>query len=212
MLSWLDKFFSAASSTIGNAISNTVHWAIHALASVVFAVFSAVGAAWTAFVDATGALVSEVGNLALNVYHFANHVMKVLLPAIYRWAAAELKKLEAYAESVYHWALKEFDTVRAWVEHLISDLTSWVLRDIWDPLKKYADQIWDDLKKWGYVAWWWITHLPDLAEAMIFHIAASTEKHAWELANMLGQFFLSLIIANLNTMLTLIEDIITAVL
>lgn len=212
MLNWLDNFWRNVTGSVGQAVSTAAHWAEHALASVVFAVFGLVGKAWLLFLKAVADLGGSIRGLALEVYTFAVYVVRVLVPRVVKWAEAQLAKLSAMLALVYHDFLAFADWTKARFVQAYHDIETWVLVHVWAPLKAYADQIWADLKKWGYTAWWYITHLDALAEAMIYHIALSLEKHAWELASMLGKFFLSLVIANLKPFLLLIEDIITAVL
>ena len=211
MLGWLDRFFGGVASSIGSAVSSAVHWALHALASVVFGVFGAVRGAWARFNDAVGALGHALDTFGLAMYQFGGYVLHHLIPAILKWAAAQLARLSADLAKLYDYVKLAFDAAYKWIDRQIHDVTQWAIRDIWDPLKAYADQIWSDLKLWGYTAWWWITHLADLAEAMVFHIVASIEKHAFQVARMLGIFFTALIRANLKQLILLIEDIITAV-
>lgn len=211
MLSWLARFWTGVSGTVGNAVSTAAHWAMHALAAVVFSVFRLVGGAWRTLVQSFGWLHAALDHFGLQVWHFATYVVRVLIPRVVRWAAAELARLGL---GLYHLAQavgREVAALYRAIARAVADVTRWAIRTIYDPLKSYADLIWHDLKAWGYTAWWWITHLDKLADAMIIHIANSIEKHAWQLARMLGTFFISLIIANLNRFVLLIEDIVNAV-
>lgn len=212
MLTWLDNFFSGVSSTIGSAISNAVHWAIHAVSAVFLAVFSLVGKAWNTLVSAIVAFHIALQRFGTEVINFATYVVRVLIPKLARWAESELAKLKAYADEIYDWAKKSVADLITRIEQAVKDVTDWVIKTVYDPLKAYADLIWNDLKLWGYTAWWWVTHLQDLADAMIVNIATSLEKNAWALAKMLGEFALNLVRAHLKEFIQLAEDIITAVL
>lgn len=179
--------------------------------SVILSVFRLVGGAWTKLVDAYHTFHAALDAFSKAVYDFADYVIHHLIPSILKWAERELAKLSALLARLYDDLQRAVNNLILRIASTAKALTNWVLRNVYDPLKKYADQIWSDLKLWGYTAWWWITHLADLAEAMIFHIATSLEKHAWELAPILGKFLLSLILANVKRFVLLIEDIIDSV-
>lgn len=211
MLSWLDRFWHTVTGTVGDAVSTAAHWAMHALASVVFGVFRSVGAAWAKFTDSVADLHNALDDFGRAIYNFGAYVLHHVIPSLLKWAERELAKLSSALSRLYDQVVKWVDDIYKWIAHEVSTVTSWVIRNIWDPLKKYADLIYADLIKWGYYAYKWLTNLPALAEAMIFHIVTSLEKHAWEIADKLGKFALSLVVANLKQFVLLIEDIITAV-
>jgi hypothetical protein len=212
MLHWLDRFWNSATGAVGNAISSAVHWAMHAVASVFLAVFALVGKAWAVFVDAAVSLGGTLERFASSVYTWAGYVMHIVIPALTKWAQGEFDRLGLDIYNLGKLLVRYVNDIYKWIAHEISDVTKWAIRDIYDPLKSYADQIASDLRKWGYVAWWWITHLPELAEAMIFSIVTSLENHAFEIAANLGKFFLALIMKNLKSFISVLEDIISAVL
>lgn len=212
MLTWLDNFWNRVTGSVGNAVSSAVHWAEHAIASVVLSVFNLVGKAWAKMYQGAHDLGEAIYKFGLEAYSFAVYVVKVLVPRVVKWAEAQLAKLSADLARVYHDFLAFTDWVKARFVQAYHDIEGWAVREIWDPLVRLTDWLKANLIKWGYTAWWYITHLPQLAEALIYHLAVSLENHAWELAGILGKFFLSLIVRNLKPFMLLIEDIISAVL
>jgi phage-related protein len=211
MLNWLDSFFNNVSGSIGALVSKAVHWAIHALASVVFAVFKLVGKAWNTFVSAVKSFHNALDRWAAGVIDWVTWLVKVEIPAILRWAEAELAKLSATLAQLYDRVTAAIADLIGRIESAVKSVTDWVIAEIWDPLKKYADAIYNDLLKWGFYAYTVLTHLDSLADAMIMYIVASLEKYAWQIAGNLGTFMLALIYKNLARLITLAEDIITAV-
>jgi hypothetical protein len=212
VLGWLDRFWHSVTGTVGQAVSDAAHWALHALASVVFGVFRTVGSAWSKFTDSLADFHNAIDAFGKAVWNFGAYVLHHVIPSLLKWAEKELSKLASALAKLYNYVVRELDAVYKWIKHEVDTVTSWVVRDIWDPLKKYADTIYRDLIKWGYYAYKWLTNLPALAEAMIFHIVTSLERNAWKIAKGLGQFALALVMSNLKTFILLIEDIITAVL
>lgn len=212
MLSWLDRFFTSAAATIGQAVADAVHWAVHALASVVFAVFGLVGNAWAALARAVTVFHAALDSFATAVLNFAGYVVHVLVPSVIRWAAAGLARLEAALAGLYDWAARQLAALAARITDAVAAVARWVITAVWDPLKSYADKIWNDLLTWGFYAYQVLTHLPALADALLLHLVASLERNAWTVARMLGTFTLSLILGNVRALVQVAEDIITAVL
>jgi len=93
-----------------------------------------------------------------------------------------------------------------------NDVTGWVVRDIWGPLKRFLDMTWCDLLKWGYTAWYYITHPDKLAALIFWYIVSLLEVNAWEAAKLLGTFVTALFLHNIRRVALLLEDIISAVL
>lgn len=180
--------------------------------SVILSVFRLVGGAWNGLTDAFRAFHSALDNWSHEVYLFGDYLIRHLIPSIVRWAERELAKLSAFISRVYDDLQRAVNDLILRIASTARALTKWVLDNVYDPLKEYADQIWADLKKWGYTAWWYITHPDALAELIIFPIATSLEKHAWQLAGQLGKFALSLVLANVRQFINLIEDIVDSVL
>jgi hypothetical protein len=87
------------------------------------------------------------------------------------------------------------------------DLYRFIIHDIVDPLTKAIAWI----AREGSTLWYYITHPPELVALIYEDIILRIEKLAWATAEKLGTFFLALIIKNLKTLLTVVEDIIDAV-
>lgn len=211
MLNWLDSFWNSVTGSVGNAVSSAVHWALHAVMSVILSVFKLVGSAWSALVYDVAYFHAEIDAFCKSVLDFGSYILHHVIPSLLKWAQAQLDRLSADLARIYDWAQREVNDLILRIADAVSTVENWANRTIWKPLKDYADQIWADLKLWGYTAWYYITHPDLLAETLIFSIATSLEKHAWELAEKLGEFAVSLVMANLKRFLSLIETIISAV-
>lgn len=211
MLNWLDHFFGRVGSAIGTEVAKAVHWALHALASVVFAVFANVKKAWAYAVTAFDSFLHSAEAFASSVYRWMAWIWKVEIPKILRWAAKELALLAADLAKLRNWAILELAKLLLWAKAQFLAVYRWVIRTVYDPLKRYADLIWTDLLKWGYTAWTYITHPYMLAELLIMPLVDTLEKYAWQVAGKLGTFVLALVTKNIKRLLTLAEDIITAV-
>jgi phenylpyruvate tautomerase PptA (4-oxalocrotonate tautomerase family) len=211
MLGWLDRFFSAAAGTIGGAVSNAIHWAIHAAMAVVLSVFGLVTGAWSVLVDAYHLFLSGLDRFTAEVIRFASYVVHDLIPRVVRWAERELAKLSAALAAVYRDLIRAVNDLILRIAAAVRSVTAWVIREVYDPLRKYADLIWADLLKWGFYAWSVLTHLAAFADTFLMYLVRALEKQAWAVAKQLGTFTLAILHTQLKTIISVIEDILTAV-
>jgi hypothetical protein len=62
----------------------------------------------------------------------------------------------------------------------------------------------------GLTIWHYITHPADLVDLIFDPLVTKIEAEAWSLGDKLGKFFLSLMVKNLKRFLTLMEDVLDA--
>ncbi len=212
MFDWITHWVISWAPLISQGIRDFVHWAVHALASVVISVFSHVLGAWKWLIYGLSFLGYEEIHFAEDVWGFASRVVRVYIPRVLHWAWAWILFLHKLILILYDDLIRALNVLRKWTWALALSLWHNVLRFVWFPLKRYADLIWHDLLKWGWVAWWWITHPENLAQFLFWHIIRWLEFYAWEAGKRLGTFGLALVRHNLHRFLILIEDIVSAVL
>jgi hypothetical protein len=211
MLSWLDGFFSSAAATIGAPVANAVHWAVHALASVVFAVFKLVGSAWAKLVDAVRAFHAALDAAMAEVVKFATWIVKVELPALRKWAESELAKLAVALAQLYDRVTTAIADLIDRIAAAVASVTSWVISAVWDPIQAALKVLTANLIKWGFTAYTYITHPQMLADLLIMPLINSLVNNAAAIAEQVGAFLLTLMLKNVKAIITVIEDIITAV-
>lgn len=212
MISWLTGWVNKFIHIVPDAVLALVHWAVHALALVVEAVFHDVAVAWRTYWGAIVAIERACFDFGAAVYGLAVKVLRYWVPRLIDDLRRAALALWHGIDWVWSHAVAEVNALRKLAWKWINDLWHLVLRDVWKPLKDFADELYRLIKAWAYVAWWWITHLDRLADAMIFHIAASLEKYAWQLARLLGTFLTALILHNVRRFVLLLETILAAVL
>jgi hypothetical protein len=211
ILSWLDKYFTIAGQTIDRNVSNVVHWALRAITALVFGQFRNTSAAWVVYYSQTNYFSTCLRELSTATRGKHQYTLKVRVPALQKWAlgnfAHGLAALAALAAAV----ARDVTALGKRITAGLAALSKWVLTSVWAPLDAAIKETEANLVKWGWTAWWWITHLDKLADAMIFDIAASLEKNAWHLAAILGQFVTALILRNALRVAQLAESIVVAV-
>lgn len=212
MLDWIAGWAARFLGLVGPAVVDLVKWGLHALAGVINAIFAEVAAAWHDMWAAMLAIERACFDFGAAVYGLAVKTLKYWVPKLLRDLAAAAHALWRGIDWVWAHAVQLVKELRATAWAWINGLWHMVLRDVWKPLKDFADHTYSLLVKWGYTAWWWVTHLPSLAEALVFHIAAAIERHAWALARMLGTFLTALVLHNARRVVQLAEQILAAVL
>jgi hypothetical protein len=143
----------------------------------------------------------------------------------------------SWIDKAYQWLSGKVDSVLAsWVHDVVrgfwyvlnalfGNVTgAWsALKDILDFFGSKIERLFDetyrairDTYDWinnqGYLVYYYITHPAQLVDLLWEALIANLETTAWETAERLGKFFLSLFLRNLEKFLTLIEDILNAVL
>jgi hypothetical protein len=209
---WLTGWIASIIGAVGPAVATAIHWAVHALAVVVLAVFDKVFGAWRTlagwswgFILATGRALGAVGSKLFQI-------VRVLIPRVIRELLRWVAFLLRFIRSWVAWLWRQIRATIALLYREIGAVIRWAVTHIWEPLWRWAQFLFRLIRAWAWVAFWWITHLASLAEAMVFHIAAAIERHAWQLAGLLGRFFLALLIRNLARFVRTVEAIIAAVL
>lgn len=212
MFGWISNVFHSVVSGVTDAVKSFVNLLVNGLYSFLHGIFRLQWDAWNDFWNGAYAVWAGVRSLSIATYHRFIDLYRSIIPYLdnyIHWVRVFLgavinqlnRALRAVIEGVYHWALATFDAFR-----------KWVINSVWTPLFKSLTAAWDWLTHEGATIWHYFTNLADFAELLFWHILASLEKHAWDAAKYLGQFFLALIVKNLVEFVTLIEDIIDAVL
>lgn len=212
MFDWIDTWVNAVWSGVTDAIKAFVHFLVRGLYGYLHALFIIAWDAWAFFWTCAHVLANGLRTLANGVWNFAWRVIHGIIPwlnDLIQWVYhttisfidAVQRNISAYIDSVVHWVSNLIDVVR-----------EWVVNDVYNPLAKFIDQALGWIGREGATMWHYFTHLIELADLLFWHIVALLEKYAWDAARVLGQFFLSLVIRNIVQFVTLIENVIDAVL
>lgn len=212
MFDWLASWFGQWTGIVGQDITNLIHWSIRALQGWAGNIFNLVGTAWDDFYKANATLLGGLDHFAWRIWRHFEDIIKHDFPLIWhawewlkRWSVAFFKRTWQTIDRNF-WSLVHL------VERTRNDIVGWAQRDIYDPLKSYADRIWNDLVKWGYTAWYWVTHPDKFAVLLFWPIIGLLNANAWDAARVLGEFLTALFLHNLRKVAMLLEDILHAVL
>lgn len=212
MLDWLAGFFGAFLPSIPGAIVNMVHLAARAITSWAGRIFASVGDAWNDLWNAHGGLLAGLEHFAWRVWRHLVAIVQRDLPWLYQAIVGLKRLLVRYVAWLWAHVRGLYLILVKIIRRTAADITSWVQRDIWAPLKRQADRIWHDLIQWGYTAWYYITHPDKLAALVGPALVAWLEGEAWSLGGKLGTFFVALFVRNLRRVALLVEDILHAAL
>lgn len=209
---WLTSWFARVAVSVGPAVADAIHWAVHALAVVVLSVFDHVFGAWATLVRWLISYLLALGRALYWAGAKIWHILRVVIPDVIRWVRGWIAFLLRFIRSWVAWLWKQIRATIALLYQQIGRVVRWAWDHIFRPLWAWTQFLWRLVKAWAWVAFWYITHPGALAERLIFWIAASLERHAWELAASLGRFFTALFVRNLARAVRLFETILAAVL
>lgn len=212
MFGWIESVLSDLGHDIASGIVNLIRFMIRGLYSFLHDLFSATWNAWGEIWNGVHDLWAALWNFGEAVYAKLFNLIRILIP----W----LTNLVNWVyQTAIHYATAVFDDLSSWMTGLYNRLVAfvnamqkWVITDIWDPLSRTLSPLIDWIAREGATMWHYFTHLDDLAELLFWYLVNKLEKYAWDAARVLGQFFLALIVRNLVQFITLIEDVINAVL
>jgi hypothetical protein len=212
MFGWIDRWFVHPVASAINDVLNIVHSVIRGVYGFIHGLNNILWYAWGDVYNGAVSIWKGARAFAAATYHRFIHLYRSVIPYLEsytHWVLTLLGKVIGEARtflynlilSTYHWALATFDATR-----------KWAVNEIWNPLFKSLTSAWQWLTHEGATMWHYFTHLADLAEVLFWHILQSLENHAWDAGKLLGRFFMSLFWHNRVRFLTLLEDILDAIL
>jgi len=212
MWQWIANVTGWGILNVGGTVSQWVRDIIHGLWGWLSSVFNHVGDAWSEIWQSGNAIWLSVQHFGLANLAVLWHIINKQIPRVFEWAFNHFKDLLAFANRIWR-------DLNQWVAQLIQrikkaidDLTRWVIVHVWTPLKNDFLQAWHWITTNGALVLFYITH-PDKLAALIFDsLIHLLEREAWNVAPVLGKFFLALILHNAKRFLILLEDIVSAVL
>lgn len=212
MFGWIESVLSDIGGGIESAVINLVRALIRGLYAFFHDILSAAHNAWFDVWGGVHDLWSALWNFGNAVYAKFWWILKNVIP----WLINEANWIY---QTLVHYVAVAYDELASYAIQLYKDainfaenIPKWVISDIWDPIWRGLSPIVNWVTHEGATAWYYFTHLDDFAELLFWYLIHKLEKYAWDAARLLGQFFLALIVANLVQFITLIEDVINAVL
>lgn len=212
MLDWIAGYVARWTGQVEQSTRDLVHWGLHALAGVVYAVFGNVGKAWSDVLTALKWAHREADSFAGYVVGHLAAIVTVDIPRLWSYATAAVKALEQLALRYYHAALAAVQVAEHLAAAAVKSALVWVAAHVYDPLLARAKQLEADLLRWGYYAYQLVTHPDKLAAILLGSLIAFAEASFWRIAAPAGRFALRLIVAQLPAVLRLAEAVVTAVL
>lgn len=211
MLDWLAGFVARWTPVVAGPILDVVHWVGHAIASVVYTVFGAVGKAWLGVHDAWNWVDKGISYFVTWVYYRLDRIITKDIPDLWNWIVAQAKHVAQLVAHIYDLALAYALKLYRLAVNAIDDLARWVNVHVLEPLTDAVTQLRADLLKWGYTAWYYITHPDKLAPLLIGAMIAAAEDAFWDLAAPVGRFAFGIILKSADRFAALIETILSAV-
>lgn len=212
MWGWIVRVIGNAAGAVDDTIRKWVGALISGVFGFIHTVFGLVGSAWGDMFGAAEWLWGSAGRFAWACYAKFYHILRIAIPDVIRWADKFIHGVWTYAINVFHWTIREFDTLRHDIAHWLDNLRHWVVIDVWDPLFRSLLGAWHWITHEGATLWHYLTHIAQLVDLFWDALLAKIEREAWTAGRLLGRFFMSLIVHHIHEFVILLEDIVDAIL
>lgn len=212
MWGWLGRVLGWGISNLAPDIASWVHDILHGVWGWLSAIFGHVGDGWHVFWTGANWVWRTAQHFGSEIHDCLYVFFHIVIPNVVRWASTQLKRLEDYANRIYNFARQWVQNLIKRIEQAVINLSQWVTTHVWLPLKRDFLQAWNWISHNGDILWHYLTHPDQLAALLFDSLLTLLEKEAWTAGRRLGKFFLALFLHNLNQVLALVEDIVTAVL
>lgn len=209
------SLFGLITGSWQSAIQAVVNW-IYSLEHVHYGYWHTVAghveAAWQAMAGATLHLTQRMQQYMFAQGLLDNLIMKHLFPWIEGWIAWLGGRIRQEINQTIVMLRREYKAGDAAQHAYTRSVLLWVLVHVLAFLYGLVKHLFSWIDGIGATMWHYFSHLADFAELLIMALVASLERHAWDIAKLLGTFFLALIVRNVVRFATLVETIVDAVL
>lgn len=212
MFGWLYRMWQAAAGTVADGIRNWVLTMFQGHHGYLHSLFWSIRLAWNQLYNAVNYLLAAASVFIGAVYRRFQHIEIFELPQLRRWVASGFGRLINNLHNVQVYLTRLIVAYHTQDHNYTHSVLLWVIKNVLMFLLKFVVRLTAWVAGIGSEMWYYFTHLIDFAELLIMFLVRSLEKHAWDIGRLLGTFFLALIVTNLVRFVTLIEDIVDAVL
>lgn len=212
MFNWLWNTIYGSGQRIANSILNLIHEVVNGLMGALGAIYGALWGAWWDMLWAASALVGIVEwfcrPVMYAIWDINREIADYLYPIINGLKRRIINGLAALETKVAGW-VKEAVTSAT---NAVNWLLSWVVRNVWTPVKAWVDDLYRKMSAWAYTAYFYVTHPDALARVIFWALWGVFTENAWAVGEVLGEWFLRLVLANVVRSARLVETIIADVL
>jgi hypothetical protein len=157
------------------------------------------------------ALFHKAWQYIVSVYNLARWIVDVLIRDVERWTLGLYHDVLRYAEDVYRTLISWVDWLRKYIGQVWHDIVSWVVQDIWSPLKGWIDGAWHWITHEGYLAWYLVTHPDKLSAILAQWVWSNYTDLLKRYGRQIGRWLLHSQRGMINDVITILEDIISGI-
>lgn len=212
MVTWLYNTVYNLYSRLPGSVKDFVHSVLSGLLGALNAVAGNMWTVWWYMVDAATSLPGVIAYVFNYLYRAVWWLLTVFVLDVYR----NLARLDK-------WIIDHYKRALAYADQLISDLTAkawgwvqdaitWVNQHVWTPLWGYVQDLYDKMTRWAYTAYYYVTHPAALAELVFWSLWDVFTRNAFDVARIVGEWALRMVLQNSVTGVKLVEQIVTDVL
>lgn len=204
--------FSGAFGYVDEHVRQWVHDLVNGLYGFLHNIFGLVGSGWNKLVAEVHFAWQGLADFMREVTYAVSFIIHYLFPALVKRFTGLIDAVKSFALGVYHFAVRELNALRSYVDKLVQSALTWVTVHVYDPLHTLLVQAWNWITSRGETIWHYISNPGALVDLVWDFLITKLEAEAWTVGEKLGSFFLSLVIHNVKRFALLLEDIITAIL
>lgn len=206
---------AALASAITGDITSVVKWVLKLVQSI-YSYFdrqlSALGNDLSDIARSASNLFHQAWNFAVSVYQFALSIADVIIPGVIRWAQNALTDLSNFATSIVRWASSELDSLGKLITSVDHAITSWVVRDIWNPLYTLVSGPIKWIAHEGATAYYLVTHPDKLMSVLSSYLYSAFIDILKRDSRPIGKWLTHVMMSFAGPIADVLEQIISAIL
>lgn len=219
MFGWLTNAFRSLLGGGAAASAASVQQALNVIADTFRVMYgywhtvaTRVTRAWTGLAGATLDLRTAMQRYMLTQSLLDALIMKHLFPWIEGWIAWLGGRVQREINATIVMLRREYKAGDAAQHAYTRSVLLWVIVHVLIFLYKFIVTLLTWVAREGATMWHYFTHLDEFAMLLFWHFVTALERLAWDVAKVLGEFLLALIVRNVVRFATLVETIVDAVL
>jgi hypothetical protein len=212
MFGWIESVIAAIWDGVTDGVKAFVHFLVRGLYGYLHTLFALEWDAWSFFWQMANILANGMRGLANGLYNFGYRVIHGFIPWLNSLILWVYHAAIGFAQTILDTLSRYIGDVLNWARAAIDGVIRWIISNVYDPLARFISTALTWIERIGNVMWNYFTHPLALAMLLLDPLLTLLEQFAWDIASRLGKFFLSLIVRNLVQFVTLIENVIDAVL
>lgn len=209
MPGWLKSAYGWAIGGIDDLWNKTLGL-ISTLYSYVSSVIGAIDTELGSIYNGLVHLIDSVENWAQSTIAQTVSWVRTLYNNLTSYIVSLFNHAMSYINDVYKWAAGAVGAIYTYIRGVVSSITSWAIRNIYDPVARAINTLANWITTYGYVAYRLVTHPDELAKILAHYIWTQSVSLADQYAAPIASWLLRGMLRMANPVGKVIEDIIAS--